>query len=195
MSAPARDEMAIAADAALAAETAAVDLEPRSRVTRCALGISEKIGTAAQFGSGTLLAVVVVVVSVSVFNRYVLGSPLVWAEDLSLRAFVWMCFLGLVCLTERQTALSLPVLVNKLSGRPRLIVAIGSTALSAYVFWILFDWGRIVLVNVAGTKSAALGLPGWTLYAAAPTAGFVCLVVVVVQLACLIEMAIRSEAP
>lgn len=181
------------ADVALTAETASVELTPHSRANTVALRVTGAIGTAAKVLCGLLLAVIVVVVSASVYARYVSGQPLVWVEDISLRAFVWMTFLGLVHLTERQTLLSLAVIANRLSGRPRLVLAMASGALAAYVFWIIFDWGRVVLVNVADTRSAALGLPGWTLYAAAPAAGLLCLTITAVQLSCLIEMTVRRQ--
>lgn len=182
------------ADTALAAESVTVVLAPRCKANRFALRVCDGIGAAARGVAALLLAVIVVVVSLSVYSRYVQGRPLVWAEDLSLHAFVWMCFLGLVYLTQRQLLLSLPVLANRLSGRPRLVLAMCSGVITAYVCWVLFDWGRVVLVNVAGTRSAALGLPGWAMYAAAPAAGLTCLIIVAVQLSCLMEMAVRRAA-
>lgn len=42
----------------------------------------------------TLLAVMTALILLQVFFRYVLNSPLVWAEELARLNMIWMAFLG-----------------------------------------------------------------------------------------------------
>lgn len=106
-----------------------------------------------------------------------------------------MCFLGLIHLTHRQLLFGLPGLANLLPYRLRLAVRIFASILAGAAFYVLLDWGRVVLVNVSGTKSAALGMPAWSLYAAAPVAAGACLAVLAVHTLCLVEMTVRGENP
>lgn len=175
------------------AETVGVVLTPHHVLTRRLLSLTNVIGDVAKAGAGVLLAGIVVCVSLGVFTRYALDRPLVWTEEVSLRAYVWMCFLGLIHLTHRQLLFGLPVVANRLPYRLKLLVRIAAAALTGVICFILLDWGRVVLVNVSGIKSAALGMPAWSLYAAAPVAAAACLVILSVHVLCLVEMTVRGE--
>ncbi len=48
-----------------------------------------------------LFLLIIACVSLQVFYRYVLNSPLTWSEELARLAFMWMLFLGL-CLAEKD---------------------------------------------------------------------------------------------
>jgi TRAP-type C4-dicarboxylate transport system permease small subunit len=48
----------------------------------------------AEWGAMMAFAVLVVIVAVAVFSRYVLNDSIVWAEELARYLFIWITFLG-----------------------------------------------------------------------------------------------------
>ena len=54
----------------------------------------DRIGAIERALGVSLIALIVVAISVQVFTRYVLGRPIAWVEESATYAFIWMVFVG-----------------------------------------------------------------------------------------------------
>jgi TRAP-type C4-dicarboxylate transport system permease small subunit len=104
---------------------------------------------------------------VQVVNRYALGLPLFWTEEVALLLFVWSVMIGLpVALWTRQE-----MVVDVLSLKPG---PVGTTVKwvaegVSLVFLVLLAAAGIMLIDRAGSAlTPALGWPRWLSYAAIP---------------------------
>lgn len=125
-----------------------------------------------------LTGLLVVIVSVNVFARYVLEVGLIWAEEATVILFVWVVFLGAFVAYHRRAHLALTVLTDGLALRPRRIVACVAALLVA-VFLSVVLWAGIGLVQQTfafGRLTAMLGISASWGYLAVPvTAGLMVL--------------------
>lgn len=102
-----------------------------------------------------------------VVNRYALGWPMYWTEEVALLLFVWSVMMGLpVALWHGQE-----IVVDILGlppGRAATLMSSGAHIVSV-VFLLLLAWSGWQLIDRAGAAlSPALGLPRWISYAAIP---------------------------
>lgn len=123
----------------------------------------------------------VVVTSLQVIYRYVLGAPLSWSEEASRYCFVWITFLGAVLGLERGIHIGVDILTNRLPLALRRPLAIVSHVLIA-LFCIVVAYASwpVLEVNMLQT-SPALGLPMTYVYAAIPISMLLMLVVLILR--------------
>lgn len=93
-----------------------------------------------------LLAVLVTLVTMQVFMRYFLHSPLVWSEEMARMAFVWFVFIGAGLGFRSHLDLRISFFTDLLPLGPRLwlrlamhIVEVAFMALILFNGWILCE--------------------------------------------------------
>lgn len=91
----------------------------------------------------TILTVLVVVMGVQVFFRYVLNDSLIWAEELCGYLLVLMTFLLLGAAFERGEMVSLQIFTNMLRPRARLALMIPLYAIMALFLLTLAYYGYL----------------------------------------------------
>jgi TRAP-type C4-dicarboxylate transport system permease small subunit len=64
-----------------------------------------------------LLAVIFVVMVLQVSCRYVLGSPLVWSEEVARYLYIWVCFLGAPIALRRGNHIAITLFVDWLPAK------------------------------------------------------------------------------
>lgn len=95
-----------------------------TRAIRALAAINTEIGTVSKWLSLSLIAVMLAIMVVAVFFRYVLNSSLTWSEDVVLMMAIWMTF-SLAPMAHRIGAnVSLDTLVAPLKGRAHHILRI-----------------------------------------------------------------------
>lgn len=122
---------------------------------------------AAQWGCFACFAAFCALTLVQVVNRYALGLPMFWTEEVVLLLFVWSVLLGLpVALWRREE-----IVVDVLSFAPgrleraRLVLV----DLCSLAFAAVLAWSGLQLVERGGAAlSPALGLPRSVFYASIP---------------------------
>lgn len=67
----------------------------------------------------SLFILIFTIVLLQVFMRYVLGSPLVWSEELARYLFVWVAFLGWVFATRSGTHIKISAVFDLLPVKVR----------------------------------------------------------------------------
>ncbi|MCX7788542.1 MAG: TRAP transporter small permease [Spirochaetes bacterium] len=97
----------------------------------------------------TLFILIFSVVLLQVFMRYVLGSPLVWSEELARYLFIWVSYLGWVYASRGGTHIQISAFFESLPPLIRRWIWIAHQIL-ILVFAVVLGWlgYRMVLKNL-----------------------------------------------
>jgi TRAP-type C4-dicarboxylate transport system permease small subunit len=82
-----------------------------------------------------------VTVSLQVFNRFVLKTPLAWSEDLAMLLFQWVVFLGAALGVKRLRHFGIELVVRKFPERMRHWVELATPAVMAVVALVMIVQG------------------------------------------------------
>ena len=122
-----------------------------------------------------LTAVMVASMCAQVFWRYVLNDSLIWPEEVSRYAFIWVSCLGMSVGARRGDLIAIDVLWAGRPKRVRLFISIVARVLTIPLL-IVFAWEGCVLINVvAGQRAAATNVPVWWIYLALPVSSVLAL--------------------
>ena len=119
--------------------------------------------------AGLGVMVLAVLVTLTVFLRFVLGSPPHWAEELPRLVLVWTTLIGAVVCSHRRTHLNAgitPLLIRNPRHRRR-VEALNDLLLVA-LFCLLGKAGWDLAQLTMGQTTTALQMPAGVLYLAVP---------------------------
>ncbi|MBU8908950.1 TRAP transporter small permease, partial [Desertibacillus haloalkaliphilus] len=87
-------------------------------------------------------AVMVAVIALQVFMRYVMGSSLSWSEELARYCFIWLVYLGISYGVKKQRHIKVDVLLLALKDRGKIILNIFANVLflGFAVFVIIYGY-------------------------------------------------------
>ena len=120
--------------------------------------------------ASALLAMIVLLIFVNVFMRYIMNASLSWGEELTLWLFVWFVWLGVSYAFHTGDHVRITALRDLLTARTRLYADV-VIALCVLVFLLVLAFECIKLIMmpfVISQSSVVLGLPIPILYASAP---------------------------
>ena len=86
-----------------------------------------------------------VIVSLQVFNRFVLKTPLAWSEDVAMLLFQWVVFLGAALGVKRMRHFGIELVVRKLPERMRHWVELATPIVMAIVALVMIVQGWTIL--------------------------------------------------
>lgn len=86
-----------------------------------------------------------VIVSLQVFNRFVLKTPLAWSEDLAMLLFQWVVFLGAALGVKRVRHFGIELVVRRFPERVRHRVELLTPAVMAIVALVMIVQGWTLL--------------------------------------------------
>jgi len=86
-----------------------------------------------------------VTVSLQVFNRFVLKTPLAWSEDLAMLLFQWVVFLGAALGVKRMRHFGIELIVRKFPERMRHWVEVLTPVVMAIVALVMIVQGWTIL--------------------------------------------------
>ena len=86
-----------------------------------------------------------VTVSLLVFNRFVLKTPLAWSEDLAMLLFQWVVFLGAALGVKRMRHFGIELIVRKFPERMRHWVEVLTPVVMAIVALVMIVQGWTIL--------------------------------------------------
>lgn len=91
-----------------------------------------------------IMPVLAFVVAYEVFSRYVLGSPTIWAFDLSLFMFGYLAALGGAYAQQQRAHINVDILYLKVSHKTRCIFNLISFSLAIFflVLIVMMSWGK-----------------------------------------------------
>ena len=141
------------------------------------------LGTLVEALAALAVCAEVVILLISVFSRFVLHQPLVWADELASTVFLWLAMFGTVVALRRGEHMRMTALVNRLSpawrARAEAIAVATPCLFIAILLWPAIDYAMGEWV----VESPALGLHGTVREAALAVGCFLMLAVSGVRLA------------
>jgi TRAP-type C4-dicarboxylate transport system permease small subunit len=120
-----------------------------------------------------LTGFLVLMVTANVFARYILEIGILWAEELSRLAFVWVVFLGSYVALCRKGHMAIEMGVQQLPRAAQRPVLIASRLLVlGFLGALVWAGANLVLVTVGfGRQSPILGISAAWGYLSVPVAG------------------------
>jgi TRAP-type C4-dicarboxylate transport system permease small subunit len=122
---------------------------------------------------GSIIVLLVVVVTIGIVARYVLNSPLSWTNDLSLFMYVWLSFLAASLVLRKNGHYKIEILVEKFPLKAQRALEVLSNIGILVFLWIFIAASFRVFprqMNMQETVSLNIS-KAW--HTASITAGFV----------------------
>jgi TRAP-type C4-dicarboxylate transport system permease small subunit len=106
----------------------------------------------------------------NVVARYFFNSPILWAEEFSRYAFIWVVFLGAVVCTKHKRHIGIDSVVKALPShiQPRVNLVADVLTLGLMVIIIWYGW---ILTRSATQITATLQIPQYVIYIVVPSSG------------------------
>ncbi len=119
-----------------------------------------------------LFAVILVIILVAVFFRYVVNQSLFWSDEVVRYLFVWFTLLGAALVLRDRRHIRVEFFVEHMpAGLRRGVEFIGLVLILAFNVFLVVA-GFLWVGETSGTYTPALGLPlNWIYYAALPLTG------------------------
>jgi TRAP-type C4-dicarboxylate transport system permease small subunit len=131
-----------------------------------------RVITVLEWWAVLLLVLMVALVSVGVFFRYVLNASLAWYDEFASYLLVWLTFYGAVTASYRRRHIGFEMVVSRLMPNTRKVTEVVAELLILGFQFVLFYYGWL-LARKMGDETA-ISLPwikmGWV-YSALPIAG------------------------
>lgn len=112
------------------------------------------------------------VVSISVFYRYVLNYPLSWSEEITRLMIVWLSFVGAYMAMRENKHIGFDLLISKFSPKAQALVALIGYFLQLGFLIVLFWEGISFSREFLNVGMPYTNLPiGWLYYSVFPVSG------------------------
>lgn len=117
------------------------------------------LGRAEELTAMALVVVLLFVVNLQIFSRYLFHHPFIWPEEIARLTLVWMTFIGGAALTRMGGDLAVDTFIEMLPHRGRRLMLILRDALMVVVFTIVAFQGAELARAVSNMPLVATGLP------------------------------------
>lgn len=116
------------------------------------------------------MGVMVAIIGMQVFNRYVLGSSLVWSEELGRFLFIWSVWVGCSLAMRSDRHLRVTALAEFSGPRIRLALDVFAQVTTLVFCGFVVVWGvqMILFLRRTGQEAPALEIPIYWVYLALP---------------------------
>lgn len=122
----------------------------------------------------TLMGLMVLNVTWQVLSRYVVQNPSSFTDELSRYMLIWLGMLGAAYVAGQNQHLAIDILLNKLSGKPKikLLILINLLILLfALITMVLGGSNLVYITYILEQKSATLQIPLAYIYTIIPISG------------------------
>lgn len=129
-----------------------------------------------------LLTSVVVIIALQVISRYLIGSPLMWTEQLCRFIFIWMMMLGIPCLFHNKNFMAFDLILEGIKGIPHNILrmVIDLVIIAFAVFWLQGD--TLLIAGTYKKWTTGVRIPYYMLYCVQGISAFLLFNVMLLQL-------------
>jgi TRAP-type C4-dicarboxylate transport system permease small subunit len=104
-----------------------------------------------------LMSGIVISMTIQILTRYLLGRPLVWVEEASGYAFIWLVFLGASAGFKELRHIRIDTFVVRLPARPQQVARAALYALCTAVM-LMVAWYAWEIMDVE-SRSSTMALP------------------------------------
>lgn len=122
-----------------------------------------------------LLGVMAIVVFLQVVFRYILGNPLVWAEEVSTLLFAWVTFLGSAVGVKRFSHIAINAVVILFPPRVRIFIQIAVDVLVIFLLVTFIKSGLELVMEGRRIATSTLGISQSYVYLSGPVGGLLML--------------------
>ncbi|MDR3230955.1 MAG: TRAP transporter small permease subunit [Synergistaceae bacterium] len=119
----------------------------------------------------------IAVVSLQIFFRYVIGSPLNWTEQVARCIFIWLFTLSIPLLMRKKGAVAFDLLIGFLSFKAREIMVILVQLLILFFAVYYFVFSVDLCRATTGRVMAGVRIPQNSVYIVTPVSMFVLILV------------------
>jgi TRAP-type C4-dicarboxylate transport system permease small subunit len=132
----------------------------------------KRLGDLVESIAGVLLALLVVIVLLQVFGRYILQISLSWPEELARYVLVWLMIFGAAAAAASRSQIVVDTLLELVPASVRRALE-ALAALAGLVAVALLVWtSQPLIFGPAGrSTSPATGIPSFWIYLAVPVGG------------------------
>ena len=133
------------------------------RLWRFAQEIEEHVAT-------LLMVVLLVVVALQVFTRYVTGAPLAWTEELARYLFIYLVFVGASGAIRSRSHVRIDMFARRIPPLPRLVLFLAINLLILATMALIAWWGWSSALRMATRRAVTMDFSMAVVYAAIPIA-------------------------
>jgi TRAP-type C4-dicarboxylate transport system permease small subunit len=120
--------------------------------------------------SGLFMVLMFLATFANVVARYIFNSPILWAEEFSRYAFIWVVFLGAVVCTKHKRHIGIDSVVKALPSHVKPWVNLAADLLTLALMVIIIWYGGILTWR-ATQVTATLNVPQYIIYIVVPASG------------------------
>jgi len=120
-----------------------------------------------------MLLLIFITVSLQVFFRYVLKSPIRWTEEIAILFFIWLSFTGAILCLRDNKHMQLDYFVEKMPYGVKRYFKILHKLLILLVLVFIIISGVLVVIEFYSYKMPASGLSIFFYYSALPISAIV----------------------
>jgi TRAP-type C4-dicarboxylate transport system permease small subunit len=117
-----------------------------------------------------LTLVLVVVVFIQVFMRYVMDNSLSWSEELARYCFIWLIYIGISYAVKHKRHISVDAALLLFKDKAKIFISIISNVLFLIfcVYVVIYGYGIASQLLAFGQTTPALQVPTGLVYLAPP---------------------------
>ncbi|MGG3914976.1 TRAP transporter small permease [Rossellomorea vietnamensis] len=117
-----------------------------------------------------LTLVMVVVVFIQVFMRYVMENSLSWSEELARYCFIWLIYIGISYAVKHKRHISVDAALLLFKDKMKIVISIISNILFLIfcVYVVIYGYGIASQLLAFGQTTPALQIPTGVVYLAPP---------------------------
>ncbi|MGY4688624.1 TRAP transporter small permease [Salibacterium sp. K-3] len=115
-------------------------------------------------------AVMVVVIAMQVFMRYVIGDSLSWSEELARFCFIWVVYIGISYGVKKQRHIKVDAMLVFFKQKGKIVMNMIANLLFLVFALIIVYYGQDIALRIweLGQQSPALHVPMGVVYLATP---------------------------
>ena len=107
----------------------------------------------------------VFLMTLQIFCRYVLNSPLSWTDEVSRYLFVWFTFMGVSYCTLTDNHIRIDILETLVPKLKKPFMFIGDAMVLAFALYMYIpSWKQLLDLKARKVTSPALMIPMWIVY-------------------------------
>lgn len=122
--------------------------------------------------SGLMFVVMVGVIAINVFSRFITRKSFAWTEEISYLAFAYVMFLGITILFKRNSMIAVTIVADHLPPKGQRILMIVTYFLLIIANFMLTYFSGLLTVEGWVRRTAILNIPYSFIYFAAPVSFF-----------------------
>ena len=134
------------------------------------MGIARRLNRLEEFLASICLGLMVLIIGMQVFNRYVLGSSLVWSEELGRYLFIWAIYIGSAYATKEDRHLSVTFAQTLAPHWLKKPIAAAADFVTLVFCGFCIVWGvqMLFFLNRTGQETPAMEIAMYWVYLALP---------------------------